>query len=574
MPGHTARKDASPPETVARVHDLLDAAGFPRDRAVVSWASAGPGCHSCNLSFANYPIIFSNGKGTTRDLAYASAVAEFVERLQCRADDLFCQAGHIHRFEPFTARRPRSLADLARDVPRLAAVELRAFGPADLLPCVPFLDVFGGRVVELPFDALLAMTGSSGMCAGNSAEEALTQGLCEVFERHALHSVDARQVAGLPTLRLDRLPPEAADVRRELEALRAAGIEVRVKDASLGGRFPVLALALLDGARGTCQVSFGSDPDLGIALTRCFTEAFQGAERVDRPLPAVDDDRGRSPDVYNCVSQLFHQVFDDVGVVAVEGAFGAVEDNAAALRFALERARRAGAGVYIRDCSLFGFPSFYVYVEGLSALTELRPESLSGLLANADEVRRTIFALAHAPRADVERCARLLFDEITRRNPLIERQFARGVLNAPVDMALDLRRLETLMLLECGWLAEARALFARPPLGGHTVDPDVELDVLARLLPAYAAVRGARVDAGQLSGRFEEAFVRQAGQPGPDGVLPLLVPRCHSVYGCPSCPCRSVCRLEEWRRVALALRSRAHAVDHEALRARLAHFQP
>ncbi len=100
---------------------ILDSLGFLRDRAAVAWWQAGPDCHSCHLRFSNYPVIFSNGKGATRDLAYASALAEFVERLQCRVDDLFSRAGNIHRFALFEPRRARTLADIARDAPRLAA---------------------------------------------------------------------------------------------------------------------------------------------------------------------------------------------------------------------------------------------------------------------------------------------------------------------------------------------------------------------------------------------------------------------------------------------------------------------
>jgi YcaO-like protein with predicted kinase domain len=562
------RKDAPAADTIERVHAILDSLGFPRNRATVTWWSAGPDCHSCNLRFSNYPSIFSNGKGATRELAYAGALAEFVERLQCRVDDLFTRAGNIHRLPLFTPRIRRRLADISQDSPRLVSDDLGALTGADVDPfqCMSCCDVVGGRVLDLPVDAFTMMTGSSGMCAGNTPEEAVAQGLCEVFERHALRVVAEGRVAGLPSLPLDSLPLGSAVVRAQLEWLRAAGTEVLVKDASLGGEFPVVALVLLDRRAGTCLASFGSDPDFDIALSRCITEAFQGTDRMARPLPP-DDQALRSPDVYNRVELLIDRLIDDVGTPAAEKAFRAVEDNGEALAFALERAARHGRGVYVRDCSVFGFPAFYVYVEELSALSRLTPVRFAGLWAEWERVRATVFALGDATRDAVERCAGTLFGEITRSNPLVERGFAGSVLNAPVVASLEVRALLLLMLLEAGRLADARAILARPPLVPPALERAATLRALASLLPGYARSRGGRIQVEDLRAAFTRAFgdVDQSVAAGTGAVdEPLSVPRCHSVYGCPACPCRPFCRLDEWYRLARRLRDCAVPPDQAA----------
>ncbi len=236
--------------------------------------------------------------------------------------------------------------------------------------------------------------------------------------------------------------------------------------------------------------------------------------------------------------------------------------------------RRAnGRGIYVRDCSRFGFPSYYVYVEGLSALSRLTPLRFSRLYSEWEGVRATIFALGDASRQEIDRCAITLFDELTRGNPFVEHGFAGSVLVSPVVAALDLRPLLLLMLLEAGRVDEARTVLAWPPLRPPAPGRAAALQALASLLPAYARSRGGRAPAEELRAAFTRGFGEVEAPPAApaepaDGRLP--VPCCHSVYGCPACPCRRFCHLDEWRRLALRLRERASEVDQAALFERLA----
>jgi ribosomal protein S12 methylthiotransferase accessory factor YcaO len=216
-----------------------------------SW-TAGEACHSCHLRFSDYPLLAANGKGVTPDLARASAYAEFMERLQCRADSYFTRAGNIHQLPPLTASWPRTALEVVADAPELAARDLRALGSlgSSLLSCVPLADVFGGRAVALPLDLLRFLTGTSGMCAGNTPEEALCHGICEVFERHAIHALNTGRVEGFPTLPLDRLPLASPVVERQVRDVLAAGVDVVVTLATLGGAFPVLAVVLTERRSG------------------------------------------------------------------------------------------------------------------------------------------------------------------------------------------------------------------------------------------------------------------------------------------------------------------------------------
>jgi ribosomal protein S12 methylthiotransferase accessory factor YcaO len=561
-----ARKDAPPAETIARIHAILESLSFPRDRAMVSRWSAGADCHSCHLRFGNYPLVFANGKGVTPELALASALAEFAERLQCRADVFFTTAGNIHRMPSFAVRTGREVSAILEQAPGVVR-DLGDVRPAlpKVLPCLPCVDVSAGRVVDLPFDLLTVMTGTSGMCAGNTPAEALAHGICEVFERHVIHEVDTGAVAGLPTLRLDRLPIESPVVRRQLDALRATGVDLIVKDATLGGRFPVLAIVAVDRVARTCHVSFGSDPDFDAALSRCITEAFQGATGLFRPVP-VADRAARPLDTYNNLEVLLDQLEPDLGPPRAEAAFTHVRDNRAALGFLLERARALDIRLWVRDCSLFGFPAYHVYAERLSALDPLTREHLDHLYVHYDEVRATLFRLPRATGDEIGRCARVLYGEMTCCSPMLDRQFAAGVLQAPVAACMGLRPLLALMLLETGGCAEARVIGSWRPTSPTAVAPTVSLDSVATWLPVYARTRRAWTDEERLRAAFARAFGREPQAGGTDGLHEVLpVPACVSVYACPSCPCRRYCRLDEWYRLARRLRAGAVEVRQESL---------
>jgi ribosomal protein S12 methylthiotransferase accessory factor YcaO len=553
------RKDAPAEQTIERIRAALDRLGFFRERLVVHRWSASEACHSCHIRFASFPLIFANGKGVTEELALASALAEFMERLQCRADALFTRAGHIACLAPFAPRREVELGpDL--DLPELARLPRR-------LSCLEFVDVFGRRVVDLPYDAFEAMTGSSGMCAGNTPEEAIAHGLCEVFERHVIHGLESGEVRGLPTLPADALPVRSRVVRRQLDALASAGFDVAVKDATLGGRFPVVGLVVADRAAGTCHVSFGSDPVFDAALSRCITEAFQGTGRLFRPRPAPGGIRPL--DTYNNLEVLLDRVERSVGPPCVERAFGEAADSRQALAFAVRRVRELGRRLYVRDFGIFGFPAYYVYVEELSALKALGPEAFSFLHAHVEAVRRAIFGLPHASGEEIARCARVLVDEMERCTPMLDATVVSSVLHAPVSQPLSPRALLVLMLLEAGDLEKAGAVLNRPPAAPPVLEPPLSAADVARWIPSYAAERRAAIGRDLLAARFAEAFGEAHVGSDHESVPPLPVPRCQSVYACPSCPCRTRCSIEEWCRLARRLRAEAAPVRQEALLERL-----
>ena len=134
------------------------------------------------------------------------------------------------------------------------------------------------------------------MSAGNTLKEARTQALSEIFERHIKFRIIAEGLClpDVPEAVIDRYPHIAAGIR----GLREAGFGILVKDASLGGQYPVMNVTLLHPDDQGCFASFGAHPRFEVALERALTELLQGRaldSLAGFPAPGFDRSRNRRP---------------------------------------------------------------------------------------------------------------------------------------------------------------------------------------------------------------------------------------------------------------------------------------
>jgi ribosomal protein S12 methylthiotransferase accessory factor len=120
------------------------------------------------------------------------------------------------------------------------------------------------------------------MSAGNTMMEARTQALAEIFERDIKFRIirDGICLPDVPEVIINRYPRIAAGIK----GLRDAGFGILVKDASLGGKYPVMNVTLLHPEDQGCFASFGAHPRFEVALERALTELLQG-----RALDALKD---------------------------------------------------------------------------------------------------------------------------------------------------------------------------------------------------------------------------------------------------------------------------------------------
>jgi ribosomal protein S12 methylthiotransferase accessory factor len=159
----------------------------------------------------------------------------------------------------------------------------------DKIVALPFQSFFGKEEVYIPLNILSNLYVSNGLASGNTPDEAKVQALSEIFERHAKLEIikNGYALPKYPETIIAAFPKLYAD----LVELRNAGFIVEILDASLGGKFPVTAISLINPRNGTLFVSFGAHPILEVSLERTMSELMQGrgVENLDAfEMPTFD----------------------------------------------------------------------------------------------------------------------------------------------------------------------------------------------------------------------------------------------------------------------------------------------
>ncbi len=240
-------------------------------------------CYSVNLASTEAPNhIYSNGKGICSEASYASALGEYIERLQTNNFfiDFYLPERRYYPDEKAFGFDEEYLCDDLRAIydphGEMSDEEWVDFnsGYEDKIVSLPFTKRSSGERVYVPLNILSNLYVSNGLATGNTPLEAQVQALSEICERHAKIEIIQNGYA---------LPAYPDEVIRTFErlyadviALRSQGYIVEVLDASLGGRFPVTAISLINPANSTLFVSFGAHPILQVSLERTMTELMQG----------------------------------------------------------------------------------------------------------------------------------------------------------------------------------------------------------------------------------------------------------------------------------------------------------
>lgn len=220
------------------------------------------------------------GKGPTAAQAQASATMELVERysffsfwrdLPGAVRTTWSQAKTL--FGESLVPVQEIIASVGdgitpEDAERLLDLLEWSFYPATLLG--------EDRLVWLPLDWFRLLGEFNGSAAGNTLEEALLQGLCELAERHvSAIASEARPL--LPTIFVE--PGEDAILDRLLAAFRKNGVNVLLKDMSLGTGVPTVGIFAWDPAtfpeKSELVFTAGTAASPVKAAIRALTEAAQ-----------------------------------------------------------------------------------------------------------------------------------------------------------------------------------------------------------------------------------------------------------------------------------------------------------
>jgi len=286
-------KDLPLEQTIANMTAILADLGMKIE--IASWRNIVPHVWSLHIRDAASPMCFTNGKGATKESALCSALGEFIERLNCNFfynDQFFGEEIANSEFVHYPRERwfkpgpddelPEEILDdhcLAIYNPEgeLCGSNLIDTNSGNVergICSLPFVRHSDGEEVYFPSNLIENLFLSNGMSAGNTLHEAQVQCLSEIFERAVKKQIIQEEIAlpDVPLHVLEKYP----SILEGIQALEAQGYPVLVKDASLGGQFPVACVTLMNPK--TCGVfaSFGAHPTLEVALERSLTELMQG----------------------------------------------------------------------------------------------------------------------------------------------------------------------------------------------------------------------------------------------------------------------------------------------------------
>ncbi|MFG1495002.1 OsmC domain/YcaO domain-containing protein [Saccharospirillum sp. HFRX-1] len=286
-------KDLPLEQTIANMTGILANLGMKIE--VSSWRNIVPNVWSLHIRDAASPACFTNGKGATKEAALCSALGEFIERLNCNFfynDQYFGEAiansdfVHYPDEQWFQPGEDDALPEGILDDHCRAIYdpdgELRGSnlydtnsGRTDRGICsLPFVRRSDNKTIYFPSNLIENLFLSNGMSAGNTLEEAQVQCLSEIFERAVKREIIEQEIV------LPDVPKEVLTKYPHIEAgiagLEEQGFPVLVKDASLGGQFPVMCVTLMNPRTGGVFASFGAHPSFEVALERSLTELLQG----------------------------------------------------------------------------------------------------------------------------------------------------------------------------------------------------------------------------------------------------------------------------------------------------------
>lgn len=389
-------KDLPLEQTIANMSGLLAGLGIKIE--IASWRNIVPNVWSLHIRDAHSPMCFTNGKGATKESALASALGEYIERLSCNhfyagaywgeeiANGPFVHYPNERWFQPGPdGALPAGILDdycLAIYDPdgELQGSHLYDTNSGNVergICSLPFVRRSDGETVYFPSNLIENLYASNGMSAGNTLAEAQVQCLSEIFERAVKREILEGELAlpDVPQEVLAKYPGIVAGI----QGLEKQGFPVLVKDASLGGMYPVMCVTLMNPHTGGVFASFGAHPSFEVALERSLTELLQGRSFEglnDLPQPTFASHAVTEP------NNFVEHFIDSSGIVSwrffsaradhdfVEWDFSAQGENANAEEAAtlLGILEELGKEVYMAEYDQLGAVACRILVPGYSEI--------------------------------------------------------------------------------------------------------------------------------------------------------------------------------------------------------------
>ncbi|WP_164509039.1 YcaO-like family protein [Clostridium rectalis] len=388
-------KDNDPISTINNIRNILSNQGILPIEA--NWFNSVDGFYSVNLKLPSLDI-FTNGKGVTNEYALASAYGEFMERLQNQMiyrgrfdfsydtenykdfiyspDEVYLDIENILNGE-FNGYKvylpPEEKPKINYDVINKWQC-INNFNLSSKILGIPFYSLKEDTLYYVPLSISDFYYSTNGMCAGNTTEEALVEGLCEIFERYVKFKILDDFIVP-PNIPIEYIKEFKIPYNMIQEFEDVSNFKIIVKDCSLGKGLPVVAVAVVDTINQKYFWSFGSHPVFEIALTRTLTELLQGKDVHN--IDSLMDFKYLNKSIKNTSNKL-NAFIDGTGYFPVQCfsnnssyEFSEYKDmrnksNKDLFKYTIDILKTMDYDLLLRDVSFMGFPSFQIIIPTMS----------------------------------------------------------------------------------------------------------------------------------------------------------------------------------------------------------------
>jgi len=407
-------KAVSPIETITKIRNILNSLNiFVKEE----YSEHSNDLHSVRITIDSSDLnnldIGTNGKGVTYQYCLASGYAELMERIQnyiifkgyknavkyninyLKENSVYkkilIEKGLVLDFFYDPREKYLSTEDILNQEPDLylklfpflTKENMTAFFKDDLdikeSICVPFYSAKDKKEIFLSLDLLFISCMSNGMASGNTKEEALIQGFCEIFERYASYMIYYNNITP------PDIPIELFKGKKIYDLISNVAEEkkckIYLKDCSLGIGLPTFGVLVIDEKTGKYDFDLGSSLNPDIAIERCLTELFQSSNGLRWHDILFED---------YCNNPLYTEEYIYInGINLLKNGSGNWHKGIFSKNFSYEFMglnytlnnksdkkdldfiknlinNKLGFNIYIRDVSFLNFNSYYIIVPGMS----------------------------------------------------------------------------------------------------------------------------------------------------------------------------------------------------------------
>ena len=293
---HTLDKHAAIADDIANITNYqqkLNAAGF----TIVEQTSLNPIANLWSVSIhdVDCPLLTAMGFGISENSALANALSTFIANICSHyfwADYYLGKEISEHNFvhyldEKWFETNPNGswpediLNDELQDFYNLDG-ELNASNLIDTnsadrnrgICSLLFSQVGTSEKIYFPINIINNLYSYNGIATASTQDEARVTALSEVIENYVKFKVVAEGISSpnIPESQLNRYP----NFQKNIKEIQNSGYSLLIQDASLGGKFPVVAISLLNPKDQGIITNFGAHPRFEKALENALSGLLKG----------------------------------------------------------------------------------------------------------------------------------------------------------------------------------------------------------------------------------------------------------------------------------------------------------